>query len=72
MADTITQVVSTPSIEWRDEDSSGAMAAGWNKDDGSKILTSRTPTTSMSQWGPINESGWGNKLQVSGSKLFCV
>lgn len=65
LADTMTQVMSNSSIEWRDEDSSGTMAAGWNKDDDSKMLASRTPTIPLSQWGPINESSWGSKVQVS-------
>jgi hypothetical protein len=62
----MTQVTSTSSIEWRDEDSSGTVAAGWNKDDDNKILATRIPTVPLSQWGPIHESSWGNKLQVSG------
>lgn len=61
----------TPSsLEWRDEDSSGAVAAGWSsKDDGNKIPTSRAPTTPMSQWGPAIESSWGNKPKVSVSRI---
>ena len=66
LTDTMTQVMPTSSVEWRDEDSSGTMTAGWNKDGDSKILAARTPTIPLSQWGPINESSWGNKLQVSG------
>ena len=66
LADIMTPVMSTPSIEWRDEDSSGTVAAGWSKDDDSKMLTSRTPTGPLNQWGAISESSWGNKLQVRG------
>ena len=65
LADTLTQVVSTSTIEWRDEDSSGAVAAGWSKDDDSKMVAARSPAIPLSQWGPISESSWGNKLQVS-------
>ena len=65
LADTMTPVMSTSSIEWRDEDSSGTLAAGWSKDDDSKMLASRTPTGPLNQWGAISGSSWGNKLQVS-------
>ena len=55
------QVASTPSsVEWREEDSSGALAAGWSKDEDSKI-----PTTPMSQWGQVNESSWSNNFKVN-------
>ena len=61
----LADAMTNSSIELRDEDSSGTVAAGWNKDDDSKILASRTPTIPLSQWGPINESSWGSKVQVS-------
>ena len=53
------------SVEWRDEDSSGAMAAGWSKDNGSTVHTSRAPATPMGQWETVNEVSWGNKVKVS-------
>ena len=37
LTDTMTQVMPTSSVEWRDEDSSGTMTAGWNKDGDSPV-----------------------------------
>ena len=62
--DVVPQVVSAPSAEWDGEDSSGAVAAGWSKDDEKSRATSRTPTSTPNEWGPANEIGVESTLTV--------
>ena len=49
-----------PSAEWEDEDSSGAVAAGWNKDDDN----TKTLSATSSEWELANEVNLENKVKV--------
>ena len=69
----LTQIVPTYTlIEWKDEDSSGTVTAGWSKDNSNTVQTSRASTTLIGQWRAADEISWGSKVIVSYSRLYTI